>query len=356
MDKKAFELSQGWILPTLIALISGCATTNKVQFVETVRLEVTQTTNKEGAQVVVTERKIEKAETNVIEQSNNVKTVTKITGYDVKDKDKTTIGRFDLSPDGSRIVMAVLRESNGSFSSQLWSIGKDGGAATKITEGNYKDMDPSYSRSGKHIYFVTNRGDTRFKIWRIQSSGVGGLTKVSSGSTVDRVPSESPDSERLTYQSLMDGDERWQVWSSATTGALPTQMTLGASPVYSPDGSKILYLKADESSGKRHIWFMDADGSNRTQLTDGDNDEETATWSPNGKQIVYSSNAGHDASGKKNFDVYSMNIDGTGKTQLTTNGSVDIQPVMDMAGKHIYFLSNRGGAWNIWRMELVAMP
>lgn len=349
--KMEFGVVRLFMLSTFIAL-SGCAATNGVRYVETTRLEVVQQTTKEGAQVVVAEKKVEQAETNVIEQSTNVKTVTKITTYDAKDKEKVTIGRFDLSPDGTRIVMAVLRETAGSFTSQLWSIGKDGGAATKITEGNYRDMDPSYSRSGKHIYFVTNRGDSRFKIWRIQASGTGGLTKVSSGSTVDRTPSESPDSERLTYQSLMDGDERWQVWSSATSGALPTQMTIGESPVYSPDGTKILYLKSDDSTGKQHVWYMDADGSNRTQLTDGDSTEESAVWARNGKQIIYTSNGGLDNSGKKNFDVYIMNVDGTGKTQLTTNGSVDIKSVMDVDGKYVYFLSNRGGAWNIWRMEL----
>lgn len=339
------------LLPLVsIAALAGCVST---EYIQTTRLEVTQESTKDGAHAVAVKKKIEQAELNVIEQSTNVKAVSKITPYTAKDHEKVTIGRFDLSPDGSRIVMSVLRESGTSFNSQLWGMGGNGGASTKITDGNYRDMDPTYSHDGKHIYFATNRGDTRFKLWRIQSSGTGGLTKITSGSTIDRFPSVSSISDGdIAYQSLMDGDNRWQVWSSEINGALPTQMTTGESPVYSPDGTKIIFLKAEDGTSNRHLWVMDADGSNLTQLIEGKSDESSAVWASNNKQILYSSNSGLDKHGKANYDVYLMNADGTGRTQLTTNGSVDIQPIMDANAGRIYFLSNRGGAWNIWRMDI----
>jgi len=342
------------ILMSLVALTlfaSGCAT-GGLKYVNTERLEVINRETDEGAEVVA-EKKEEQAEINVIEQSTNVKTVTKITSHDIKDKDKVTIGYFNLSPDGERIVMSLLKESDSSgFMSQLWGIGKNGGAVTKVTNGKYKDLTPSYSHNGENIYFVSNRGDRGLKIWRIKSSGLGGLTKVTSGSTIDTFPSVSPDDERLVYTSLMQGDDRIQIWSCTVSGTLPTQMTIGETPSYSPDGKKILFIKRNEDTNNNDIWYMDSEGANQTQLTQGDSDESFPSWSADGKFILYSSNAGLDQNGRNNYDIYIMNVDGSDKTQLTTNGSVDINPKMDPDNKYIYFTSNRGGAWNVWRMEL----
>ena len=69
--------------------------------------------------------------------------------------------------------------------------------------------------------------------------------------------------------------------------------------------------------------------------------------------MVYASNEGVDASGKRNFDIWMMDADGTNKTQLTTNGSHDDWPCWDREGRTIYFRSNRGGMWNVWRFEPV---
>lgn len=337
-----------------VALAAGGCAPNG--YVKTERLEVKSKTLKDGTQTVGFEKKIERAETNVIERSTNVKSVTKITAFDMKDKFRPVIGRFTLSPDGSRIVFDVLAETGKSFSSQLWGIGKNGGATTKITSESYQDVDPSFSSDGKHIYFATNRGDSNLKIWRVQSSGTGGLTKITGGSTADRYPSESASGENIVFQSSMDGDTKPQIWTSAKSGALPTQITHGESPKFSPDGRKILYCEASEENSnereKSRIWLMDTDGSNRTQLTSGEHSDKWPSWSPDGTRVIFASNSGRDSQGQKNFDVYVMNIDGTGRTQLTTNGSADIHPVMDESGKNIYFVSNRGGAWNIWRMEL----
>ena len=223
---------------------------------------------------------------------------------------------------------------------------------TKVTSGNYQDYDPRYSRDGLQIYFVSNRADAKPKIWRIKANGAGGLTKVTSSSTIDRFPSPAPDGERLAFQSLMEGDDRWQIWTCSVNGTLPTQLTIGNYPTFSADGKKILYLKPNETTKKSDIWYMDADGSNRTQLTNGESNNDHPTWSQDGKFILYSSDAGLDEAKRNNYDIYIMRADGTGRTQLTTNGSVDTAPVMDPSGKFIYFVSNRGGAWNIWRMEL----
>jgi TolB protein len=66
---------------------------------------------------------------------------------------------------------------------------------------------------------------------------------------------------------------------------------------------------------------MNADGSGWTRLTDNPAIDGQANWSPDGTQIVFSS----DRDG--NYEIYFMNADGSGQTRLTDNPAGDEIPV-----------------------------
>ena len=63
-------------------------------------------------------------------------------------------------------------------------------------------------------------------------------------------------------------------------------------PQISPDGSEIVYLRNQMDIMKdrrvRNIWKVDQDGKNHMKLTSSDKNESSPRWSPNGKQIAYS--------------------------------------------------------------------
>jgi Tol biopolymer transport system component len=343
---------------SLAAGLSGCVSSSGAKYVMTKKVDVETVSNKEGEKITIKESKVV-AEQNVIEKSTNVKAVTRITAYD-KETDKQPWA-FQMSPDGESVIMSMFEPQEGGYFAQLWRTTRNGGAMTKVTSGQYFDLYPSYSPDGNFIYFASNRGDNQTKIWRIKASGAGGLTKITSGSTWDGWPAVASVGDLISYASRNSVGGKEQVWSSTIGGTLPTQITYGSQPVFSPDGKQILYVLFADENGKdstesSDIWVMDADGSNRTQITTSGNDKVLyvlPSWAPDGKKIVFASNSAKDETGKKNFDIYMMKIDGTEKTQLTTNGSVDDFPVCDPKGKFIYFRSNRGGAWNIWRMELI---
>jgi TolB protein len=277
-----------------------------------------------------------------------VKSVTRITDF----KGQKEFGRFDVNPDGEKLLIPIIESVGNDAFAQIWTLGTNGMGLTKVTTGKYKDLDPVYSPDAKHIYFSSNRGEERPKIWRVFATGTGGLTRVTSSSTSDRTPCIAPSGQNLAYTALMAGTSEWQIWTVNANGALPTQLIVGVNPVYSPDGKKILYTRDNPDTKKEDIWTMHADGSSRTQMTSGDSNCTSPRWSPDGAKIVFASDKGLDEEKKHNFDIWLMNADGTNVTQLTTNGSYDDFPVFDPNGKYIYFRSNRGGSWDIWRMEL----
>ena len=59
------------------------------------------------------------------------------------------------------------------------------------------------------------------------------------------------------------------------------------------------------------IYIMNADGSQQQRVTSQLASDSAPTWSPNGKQIAFSSFKGETA------DIYVMNSDGTNIVQLT---------------------------------------
>ena len=248
-------------------------------------------------------------------------------------------------------------EATGSLSNLWRQVGR---GLTRLTDGPVVDVEASVSADGRYAYFSANRlRPDKFNLWRVQTTGQGGFTKVtdSPSSAVDTEPMPSPDGSRIVYTSHLRGVKAPQIWTANADGTLPTQLRVGRSPAWSPGGEQIVYV-ANDDDGFGQIWVMNADGSEPTRLTVGPYQHEYPVWTPGGSRIVYASNEAVNAEGVPNFDIWIMTADGTDRTQLTVNGSWDNRPAISPDGRHIYFLSNRGAKkeyennWQIWRIEL----
>ncbi len=342
-------------LLTAILLASGCVTGNRRHVRGTsyryVPLHDVHTVDtKSGREIRLKAEKFI-AFSEVIERSPNVKSVTRMT--DLKGEREPFF--FTVSPDGKYLVYQATEKAQGIRFINLWRISTHGGAEkTRLTRGRYVDIQPAFNPDGTAVCFASNRSSTELKLCRVLMDGAGGITRITHADSVDLAPSCTPDGKNIFYSSKPFNAIDWQMWRIGVNGNLPTQMKEGYWPKISPDGHKVLYCDRDNESGRWKIWVMNSDGTNQTQLTsDNKSDEFHASWSPDGKHIVYASNAGRDSNGKRNHDIWIMRADGANPTQLTTNGSTEFWPVFSPDGRFVYFLSNRGFYYDIWRAEII---
>jgi Tol biopolymer transport system component/tRNA A-37 threonylcarbamoyl transferase component Bud32 len=118
-------------------------------------------------------------------------------------------------------------------------------------------------------------------------------------------------------------------------------------PQIAPDGGRVAFNLIDPETGNWDVWVHEIDRNVQTRLTFGDKVDASPKWSPDGKMIVYASDASGD------FDLYMKSASGTGKETLVLDTE-------DMAfasgwtpdGRQILF-GHRGEQTNGWDVAMV---
>jgi Tol biopolymer transport system component len=87
------------------------------------------------------------------------------------------------------------------------------------------------------------------------------------------------------------------------------------------------------------IWVMNADGTDQSQITHLGGANFAPFFTPDGKQIIFSSNYRNPRSG--NFDLFLVNLDGSGLEQVTTAPEFDGFPQFSPDGRSLVWASNR---------------
>jgi Tol biopolymer transport system component len=87
------------------------------------------------------------------------------------------------------------------------------------------------------------------------------------------------------------------------------------------------------------LWVMKADGTNPRQITHNGAANFCPYFTPDGKKIIYSSNAG-DPKGRE-FDLYLVSKDGGEPERLTTAPGFDGFPMFSPDGQYVVWASNR---------------
>jgi len=235
----------------------------------------------------------------------------------------------------------------GEDSQDIWVMNADGSDQRRVGPGG----SPTWSPDGTKLAFGLTVDDNA-DIYTMDVADGGKVTRVTSDPARDHGPTWSPDGSMIAFNSGRSGSD--QVWRTnvdeGAWGFNVTQLTQDTPHnrvnnfiAWSPNGLWIAF-EADRDRDDPEIYLANAvDGSNQQRLTFTRALDEVPAWSPDSRQIVFSSDM-HDEPQAGTYDIYIMNVDGSNQQRLTdTPGSASV-PSMSADGKQIvYTYSMRDG-------------
>lgn len=137
--------------------------------------------------------------------------------------------------------------------------------------------------------------------------------------------------------------------SQATAEASEPELSEVMDAAYSPDGSQIVLTAHFRTGDSEYedLYIIPSGGGVMERLTSLEAEHVGgAAWSPDGKRIVFASDAGD------NFDVYIIDVTGENLLPITFEDGIDRDPAWSPDGQFIVFASDRNspGFPEIWRM------
>ena len=177
------------------------------------------------------------------------------------------------SPDGSKLAIALSRDGL----TQIYSVNANGTGLQRLTSSSGIDTEPQFSADGQYIYFLSDRSGGP-QIYRMGTNG-GEAKRVTFGGSYNITPRISPDGKTLAYISRRDG--KFQLYSLDLASSQEQRLsdtTKDESPSFSPNGRYIMY--ATESGRRGSLAVVSIDGKVKQKLTVQAGDIREPTWGP----------------------------------------------------------------------------
>lgn len=164
-------------------------------------------------------------------------------------------------PSGNKLAVSLSKDGH----TQIYTVNVDGSGLRRISNSAGIDTEPQWSADGQSVYFTSDR---------------------SGGPQIYRMNADGSDAKRITF-----------------AGSFNT------SPRISSDGKTLAYISRRD--GNYQLFVLDLGSGQELRLSDT-TDDESPSFAPNGKYIMYATRVG----GRKSLAVVS--VDGRVKQRLTT--------------------------------------
>jgi TolB protein len=214
-----------------------------------------------------------------------------------------------LSPDGARVLFESSRQSF----RDLYTVARDGGSPSRLTDDEQGNFDAVWSPDGKQIAFSSSRyGQLDLFVANHDMTDIRRLTR-HPGDAVK--PAWSPRGDRIAFLSRRDGEE--DLFVIRPNGLEITNLTREVRGdvttfAWNPAGDTIAVAnKAGRKPGK--ISLVEVDSARVISLSGSDHDDADPDWSPDGRFLVFSSKT----NGRS--DIWLMRADGKRRTRLTSD-------------------------------------
>jgi Tol biopolymer transport system component len=172
---------------------------------------------------------------------------------------------FDGISSSQNLRAVPLRSSSGGS-----SAGRDEPASAQaswLTRGSSMDRQPAFSPDSNSVIFASNRS-RNLDLW-VLSRKDGSIRRITDDASADWDPAYTPDGKNILWSSNRSGN--FEIWIAATDGSSARQVSRDGvdaeNPVMTPDGKWVLHWSSNPA--KRGIWKVRPDGTNATLLVKG---------------------------------------------------------------------------------------
>lgn len=204
-----------------------------------------------------------------------------------------------------------------SYAGDLWTVGRQGGNAARLTSGAGIEDNPVFSPDGETIAF-TGEYDGNVDVYTMPATG-GVPRRITYHPGVDYSVGWTPDGKSILLRSSRQSFSRYsQLFTTAPGQGLPTALPLpmAFSGAYSPDGRRMVYAPLDGGQFGR----------------------TPARW------VAWNRYRGGEAS-----YLWIVNFADLSIEKIPRTDSNDINPMW--VGDKIYFLSDRNGPMTLFRYD-----
>jgi dipeptidyl aminopeptidase/acylaminoacyl peptidase len=263
------------------------------------------------------------------------------------------VGDTAWSPDGKSIVFV----SNITGRNNLWVVPAEGGWPTQLTVSDQRQTHPTWSPNGKWIAYQSDYdGDEQWDIFFV-SPKTGQVVNVTKTREVsEENPTWSPDGRYLAYEvkpktssspEIDVFDTLLREVQHVTSGTAADK--LNSNPIWSKDGRFIVYTQEEAKGTNSNIFVAEVATGTSTLLTphQGESLYSANDFSPDGKTVLVTSNAGNGVDNAGLLDV------ATKKIKWLTEGKWEVQSGhFSPSGKSVTWRANVEGNTDIYIHDL----
>src|SRR6266436_778500 len=296
-----------------------------------------------------------------------------------------SVGGTQISPDGKWVAYTVGYGDfkQDAFINQIWLAQTDSGQTFQLTRGDRSSTNPRWSPDGHWLAFLSNRQDDKNQIFVINPSGgeaqqltksetaIGNFAWAEDGKTIAYTATE-PTSQPLKdrkdylgdYDVVREGYSYVHLWTFSVREAMNAPLVGKQrtkkkdfsidSLAWSPDGSSIAFsatLNPDLIQGvTSDIYLIKLADDSVKKIVDLPGPDNGPRFSPDGKQIVFSSAMGNKVYFASNSRLAVVPVEG-GKANSISENFDENPGLVDWKADGIYFTGLRRTASHLFRVD-----
>jgi dipeptidyl aminopeptidase/acylaminoacyl peptidase len=254
-----------------------------------------------------------------------------------------------LSPDAQWVAYTVNTSSlkDDKSEERIWMVPAAGGDPVPMTAEGVSSSQPRWSPDGKYLAFLSARNEGKEQVWLLNRIGGEAQHVTDTPQDVESFV-WSPDGHRLVLVLRDASPEELEAAKDKDKEESSKETKEKKAKTQKPWVIDRLQFKEDEigylDRRRTHLYVLDVATKSLTQVTSGDYDDSQPAWSPDGKQLAFTSNRSQpDADRNYNHDIWTVAADNADKgarlTQITTNPGEDNSPTWSPDGKWIAYIT-----------------